>query len=388
MNIAIVTSMSLPLPAVKGGGVEWLIQTIIDENEKTGRHNITIIGIEDPEAITESSKYRFTNFVFISKKIKFYKYFGYIKKYLYSGLDYYLPYIMFLNRYLKKHNFEKIIFENNINLTKCLTDNIEGEIIFHLHNDTINGHSELPGSYKMIDRVFCVSEFINSQVIKSGVFRKNRILTLPNCNCMPATVINQAIVQKIKEELGIRNDTVTFLYSGRIIREKGVLELVDAFCKLDGRINIRLIIAGGINYSNNNENAYLKEIKRVADNRVIFTGYISYEKMSYYYHIADVSVIPTLYVEEAAPLVAIESMAAGLPVIASDSGGIWNYVSEDCGIKIIRSKEFVEQLSSAISDLAKDKSKRQKMGENGRQRAIKFSKARYFENFNRLIEQK
>ena len=80
MKIAIVTSMALPLPAVKGGGVEWLIQTIIDENEARGDLEITVIGIEDEEARRVAQKYNNTKFVFIKRDKIFYKYYGYIKK--------------------------------------------------------------------------------------------------------------------------------------------------------------------------------------------------------------------------------------------------------------------------------------------------------------------
>ena len=67
MKIAIVTSMALPIPAVKGGGVEWLIQTIIDENESNGDLKITVLGIDDEEARNVAQKYKNTEFVFIKR---------------------------------------------------------------------------------------------------------------------------------------------------------------------------------------------------------------------------------------------------------------------------------------------------------------------------------
>ena len=377
--------MALPIPAVKGGGVEWLIQTIIDENESNGDLKITVLGIDDEEARNVAQKYKNTEFVFIKRDKIFYKYYGYIKK-IFGKTEYFMPYIAFLRKYFKKNKYDKIIVENNINLFKALKK-ASGELIFHLHNDTVNKDCVLPEEYRSIDRVFCVSDFIRSQVLSTDCFDEEQVKVLHNCNCMQGDTV-AADADDFRAKMGIAKDDVVFLYSGRLIREKGVLELVLAFSRIDTRASVKLVIVGGINYSNDKEDSYFKKLKSVATPNVIFTGYVDYKEMKNYYGIADIIVVPTLYFEDAAPLVVIEAMSEGIPIIASDSGGIWDFVNERCGIKIKRNENFIKELADKMFYLASSRETMQDMKQSALQSSKEYTKEKYFSNFVELINRK
>lgn len=96
-----------------------------------------------------------------------------------------------------------------------------------------------------------------------------------------------------------------------------------------------------------------------------FTGPISQDHLPAYYAAADACVIPSYY--EPFGLVAIEAMAAGTPVIASDVGGLrYSVVHNETGILVPPCN--VDLLAAAIADVFADPERWKLMGEAGQQR--------------------
>ena len=69
--------------------------------------------------------------------------------------------------------------------------------------------------------------------------------------------------------------------------------------------------------------------------------------MHYIYQLADISVIPSLC-EDAAPLVAVEAMASGLPLIVTKSGGIPEYVSRKCALILEKDNQLIPNLQKSL----------------------------------------
>ena len=65
MKIAIISPMILPVPSLKGGAVEGLIESIIRENEIRKKIEIDLISIYDKEAEKKSFDYKNSNFIFL-----------------------------------------------------------------------------------------------------------------------------------------------------------------------------------------------------------------------------------------------------------------------------------------------------------------------------------
>lgn len=104
---------------------------------------------------------------------------------------------------------------------------------------------------------------------------------------------------------------------GRVVFEKGLHVLVEAWHALGERAAARLVIAG--------TGEYLDALKARAaalglDGRVIFTGFIDDADRDRLYHAADLAVFPSLY--EPFGIVALEACAARCPVIVSAAGGL------------------------------------------------------------------
>jgi len=108
------------------------------------------------------------------------------------------------------------------------------------------------------------------------------------------------------------------LYVGRIVAEKGVQVLVDAAPDVVRDMGgARFVVAGTGSYAD--EARRRAEEHGIADS-FIFTGYVPDQERDRLYQVADVAVFPSLY--EPFGIVALEAMAYGCPVVASDTGGL------------------------------------------------------------------
>lgn len=106
------------------------------------------------------------------------------------------------------------------------------------------------------------------------------------------------------------------LFVGRLVREKGVEVLVDALPEvLLAHPEVKLVVAGAGWYGHLIARAAARGVGR----KVVFTGFLPEEEVPRLYAVADVAAFPSLY--EPFGIVALEAMAAGVPVVTSDVGG-------------------------------------------------------------------
>jgi len=98
---------------------------------------------------------------------------------------------------------------------------------------------------------------------------------------------------------------------------------VDAWPKVLSTVPAKLVIAGGGARGHLEEQAARLGVA----NHIYFTGRISDEDRDQLYRVADLAVYPSLY--EPFGIVALEAMAAGVPVVASDAGGLKEFVVHD-----------------------------------------------------------
>lgn len=110
-------------------------------------------------------------------------------------------------------------------------------------------------------------------------------------------------------------DHIRFLYLGQIEMHKGVHELLQAFLQLPKTIRAELRIVGS--------GSLCEEIRTaaLADDRIIVPGRVDHTAVSALLAVTDVTIVPSLCYENS-PTVLMESLAAGVPVVASDIEGI------------------------------------------------------------------
>ena len=126
--------------------------------------------------------------------------------------------------------------------------------------------------------------------------------------------VNKPQIKKpniIKKKWGLEKDEY-ILFLGRIVPEKGVHYLLDAFKNI--KTNKKLVIAGGSSHTND----YLEEIKRKAsqDERVIMTGFVQGEVIDELFSNACLYVLPSDL--EGMPISLLEAMSYGCSTLTSD----------------------------------------------------------------------
>jgi len=130
-----------------------------------------------------------------------------------------------------------------------------------------------------------------------------------------------------RQQLGLTDDKV-ILFVGRIEPLKGIEQLLKAVSYLTDIQGLRLIIVGGDEYSQY-EMERLQKLSHDLNihKSVIFPGVVKHERLPYYYSAADVCVIASYY--ESFGLVALESLACGTPVVATDVGNLKNIIRQE-----------------------------------------------------------
>lgn len=130
-----------------------------------------------------------------------------------------------------------------------------------------------------------------------------------------------------RSQLGFNPDEAIVLYVGRFDPRKGIETLVQAVAKLKAECPnraLRLVLVGGSEpdqadgQERSRIEALVQELGLAAHTQ--FVGQVGHDRLPLYYTAADVCVIPSHY--EPFGLVAIEAMACGTPVVASDAGGL------------------------------------------------------------------
>ena len=121
--------------------------------------------------------------------------------------------------------------------------------------------------------------------------------------------------------------------------------------------DVKLLIVGSVSYGETTTDKYTMKVHDIVNQyseRIITTGFVPYQEMYKYYSIADIQVIPSMW-EEPFGLVAIEGMAQGLPIIATDSGGL-NEILNDNNSIVIKRNNIIKELEYAMERLCDNES--------------------------------
>ncbi len=392
-KIAIIAPCILPVPASRGGAVEELITCIINQNEISQKYVIDLYTIADTSY--EHTSFSFTNIIPISldKYIsiadrvsdKVYRTLGekYSSKRLYNKI--------IISEFMKRaveqgEQYDVVIVENLMSLASDLLDALDGKrsfpIYFHMHNDVDVYRS--PDYIKKLTasgiQFLAISDYIKSQILKYS---------------------SDAVVHVLYNGVDLKSYTMTkkqpdtnvkFLYSGRVIPDKGVLELVKAFSALikgmtkDEAEKLSLDIIGfseeGIPY----EKTVLREVRKLSGN-INCQKRISTEEMAEKYNEYDIVVMPTIY-EEPFGLVALETIAKGIPLIATNSGAIPEVVGDGAFV-VDKNRNLIENLTAAMKTLSADCAAREALGKKGYQVArkrLEFNIDYYYDNLVKIVE--
>ena len=192
--------------------------------------------------------------------------------------------------------------------------------------------------YGWCDAVVATSHYVESELEQAGIAR---VVVIPFG--VDTDVFSPEFSQPdLRSRLAIDRDSTLLISTGRLSREKGIDQLLEAFELLNKRGQYELILIG--------DGPCREEIVERAknDSRLHIPGYISHEDgLAGYYASADIFVSASQF--ETFGLSTLEAMACGLPVAAVRAGGTPELIPPNLGE--IAEPNSPEALADAIESL-------------------------------------
>lgn len=183
-----------------------------------------------------------------------------------------------------------------------------------------------------------------------------------------------------KEKFHIPDEYKIVLYIGRLIEQKGIHFVIDAFAEINKRYKVILIIVGDgeelqsiktkINYLNIQKN-------------IIMTGWVDEEEASYYISHSDLLIFPTFF-PEGFPMVLFNSLAAGLSIITTPTRAATDYLTEPENCLWVE-PQSVTSIVSAVDTLFNNDELMHVMRENNKKKARLFTKGLVAEELSSIL---
>ncbi len=305
MKIAYVASEINPVPPVKGGAVEHWIYEVAKRLAHNNEVYSFCIHVPQLKNIKDNNGVNILTYkISLIGKIMLCTY----KLPFKNDTDYlyYLPYSFWCSLKIKRIKADLIHIHARPQFVPILRLlNPRAKIFLHVHNVSnieLGGKLWKKSLFDKVDRVITCSEYLKQEVIKRYPYLTDKLKVLYNGVDTEKFISNQEISEKeLKEKYRIRPEDLVLLFVGRLVEYKGVHVLIDALKDILKIIpNVKLIIVGGVTYSNNQETPYirsLKEMTREIKNNIIFTGYIEHSQIPNFINLADIFVVPSLWEE-------------------------------------------------------------------------------------------
>ena len=233
-----------------------------------------------------------------------------------------------------------------------------GTICLHLHNNHL-GHwtaSELEALAPQLEGVAVCSGFLR------GTFANRS----PSLAAKTRIIFNGVNTRLFTPREEIR-EAKTIFFVGRLLEEKGDLQLVRAYTRLlDRHPDAALVIGGASDFGVHRETDYVRQVREATQSlvhnrnaRIHFPGYIHHDKdLPAWFQRATVFACPSLF-QEPFGLVNAEAMACGTPVVGSNRGGIPEVLGES---GILVNPDGVEEFADALSSLLENADYRMSLG--------------------------
>lgn len=407
--IMIIGSQVLPVPDVLGGGIEALLTGLLDVNETMQQARLVITSLYHADAAAHeygfSTVYYFDPFQRLIKK-------GRQSPSFLSRADRKLCRIrnkLFHNQYTGRLFGDRIkdtdyLIRQYLAIAKrekadyvVVTDS-EHHQAYSRFNDLVGADhvffyllfhkEENKADRTAIRNSICLSRYVLDRWVQDKRLPGRNVVLYNGTNLdryrIPFDFTER---ERRRQKLGIGKDDFAVVFCGRLMREKGVEPLLDAFELLRDR-PVRLILIGSVFYAKNKVTEFSERMvaRAKAMPNVNYLGYVPCTEMYNYYGIADAEVIPSIW-QEGAGLIAVEGMTSGLPLIITQSGGMVEYVDDNCAVKLPINDDLPRNIADEIIRLAGDRALCQRMGEAGRERAKQFSTEEYYRHFLNIFNQ-
>lgn len=171
-----------------------------------------------------------------------------------------------------------------------------------------------------------------------------------------------------RSEWALPADLPLLLFVGRLMREKGIFDLLEAMPKVLRRTACHLLVLG----SGGEEQQIRARVRDLSlAPHVTLPGYLQGEQLRAAYRLADVFVLPTFW-DEGFPSVITEAMDAGLPIVTTRLRGMADHLREGQNALFVPPRD-PEALAQALQRLVSSSEMRQQMGQANRRRVREFA---------------
>lgn len=204
---------------------------------------------------------------------------------------------------------------------------------------------------------------VKSDLLNNGITQKPlKVLGYGNVRGVDLDFYSRrSEVMKLAAE--IKKDVFTFVFVGRIVRDKGINELCQAMDKLSKSVQARLILVGSFE---DNLDPISDDARGIIKRNpaIEFVGPKYGEELLSYFAASDCFVFPSY--REGFPNTVIEAGAMGLPSIVTDINGSREIINHGENGVVIPSKD-ADALYEAMLDMVNDNASRDRMADNARE---------------------
>lgn len=222
---------------------------------------------------------------------------------------------------------------------------------------------------KLATKIVCVSPSVAKRSLEDKLNPASKQVVLVNGTCNGIDTdrfgidsVDKSKLDELRAKLGINDGDFVIGFAGRLVRDKGIIELVRAYKAMRGvHPNVRLMLVGMLEIRDALPEDVVKVIQE--DEGIIKTGYVGYAEIEYYYALMNVFILASY--REGFPTSVLEASSMGLPVITTRATGcIDSIIDGETGIFVDHDDK---ELLMALSSLYENEDKRRKMGTVGRQ---------------------
>ena len=249
-------------------------------------------------------------------------------------------------------------------------------------DEEVEGDYRLSGEIRVLEEADCI--------IAATPAEMAQIQWLYQANTQKIAIIPPGVdlsrfypipADEAKEVIGVPPCDQMLLYVGRIEPLKGIDTLIEAIAYIrrndgfEGNSFCLAVIGGEPDLSSDDMNVEMARLKDLChehglDDLVTFLGKRDQDTLPYYYSAAEAVVVPSHY--ESFGIVALEAMACGTPVVASQVGGLAYLVQDGVTGYTVPSSD-VKALADRIAELIKNPQLRDRLGEQAAAVAQEFS---------------
>lgn len=179
--------------------------------------------------------------------------------------------------------------------------------------------------------IVCVSPSVLKRSIEDNLAPGKNTIVLGKGSCGGVDTYNQfnpahidkIVVERLRDSLGISKNDFVIGFTGRLVRDKGIAELVRAFELLPDKEHAKLLLVGMFESRDALPDDIRDEILHTPN--IIYTGFIN-GNMQNYYAIMDVYVLPSY--REGFPTGVLEAQSMGIPVLTTKATGCIDSIVE------------------------------------------------------------